>query len=106
MDDTINVKNIDLNKIKIDKKSYKNILIYCIGYVTVKDLRYMKINSVNFSYLIIQEINGYIKENNGNKYLTLVPTDKRKDTLKAITTQLIIMKKFSKSYLIQMMNYS
>ena len=66
----------------------------------------MKINSVNFSYLIIQEINGYIKENNGNKYLTLVPTDKRKDTLKAITTQLIIMKKFSKSYLIQMMNYS
>ena len=66
----------------------------------------MKINSVNFSYLIIQEINGYIKENNGNKYLTLVPTDKRKDTLKAITTQLIIMKKFSKSYLIQMMSYS
>ena len=74
--------------------------------MTVKDLRYMKINSVNFSYLIIQEINGYIKENNGNKYLTLVPTDKRKDTLKAITTQLIIMKKFSKSYLIQMMSYS
>ena len=72
----------------------------------VKDLRYMKINSVNFLYLIIQEINGYIKESNGNKYLTLVPTDKRKDTLKAITTQLIIMKKFSKSYLIQMMSYS
>ena len=66
----------------------------------------MKINSVNFLYLIIQEINGYIKESNGNKYLTLVPTDKRKDTLKAITTQLIIMKKFSKSYLIQMMSYS
>ena len=74
--------------------------------MTVKDLRYMKINSVNFLYLIIQEINGYIKESNGNKYLTLVPTDKRKDTLKAITTQLIIMKKFSKSYLIQMMSYS
>ena len=73
--------------------------------MTVKDLRYMKINSVNFLYLIIQEINGYIKESNGNKYLTLVPTDKRKDTLKAITTQLIIMKNFSKFCLIQLMNY-
>ena len=33
-------------------------------------------------YLIINEINGYIKESNGNKYLTLVSTDKNKDILK------------------------
>ena len=33
-------------------------------------------------YLIINEINGYIKEGNGNKYLTLVSTDKNKDILK------------------------
>ena len=65
----------------------------------------MKINSVNFLYLIIQEINGYIKESNGNKYLTLVPTDKRKDTLKTQTTQLSIIKNISKSNLIQMMIY-
>ena len=46
-DDIINIKNVDLNNIKIDEDSYKNILIYCIGYVTIKDTKYVKINSVN-----------------------------------------------------------
>ena len=31
--DTICIKNFDLNNIKIDENSYKNILIYYIGYV-------------------------------------------------------------------------
>ena len=31
--------NLDPNKIKIDEKLYKNILIYYIGYVTVKERR-------------------------------------------------------------------
>ena len=35
--DTIRIKNIDLNKIKIDEKSYTNIFIYCIRYVTIKN---------------------------------------------------------------------
>ena len=35
--DIINIKNFDPNNIKIDEKSYKNILIYYIGYVTIKD---------------------------------------------------------------------
>ena len=39
--DMINIKNLDPKKIKIDEKSYKNILIYYIGYVTIKDLRYI-----------------------------------------------------------------
>ena len=33
----INIKNFDANNIKINEKSYKNILIYYIGYVTIKD---------------------------------------------------------------------
>ena len=32
----INTKNVAANNIKIDEKSYKNILIYYIGYVTIK----------------------------------------------------------------------
>ena len=32
----INIKHFDTNNIKIDEKSYKYILIYCIGYVTSK----------------------------------------------------------------------
>ena len=43
----INIKNFDPNNIKIDEKSYKNILIFYIGYVTIKDLKYSKIISVN-----------------------------------------------------------
>ena len=46
-DDIIDIRSFDANKIKIDEKSYKNILIYYIGYVTIKELKYVKINSVN-----------------------------------------------------------
>ena len=35
--DIINVENFDLNNIKIDEKSYKNIFIYYIGYVAIKN---------------------------------------------------------------------
>ena len=60
-DDIINMKNFDLNNIKIDENSYKNILIYYIGYVTIKDSKYLKINSVNPLYLIINKVNGYFE---------------------------------------------
>ena len=36
-DGIINIKNVDLDNIKIDEMSYKNILIYYIDYVTIKD---------------------------------------------------------------------
>ena len=35
--DIINIEYFDPSNIKIDEKSYKNILIYYIGYVTIKD---------------------------------------------------------------------
>ena len=77
------MKNLDQNKIKTDEKSYKNIFIYYIEYVTVKKLSYAKINNVSPLYLITNKINGYIKESNESKYLTLVPTeDEFKDTKK------------------------
>ena len=55
-DNMISTRNLDPNKIKIDKKSYKNILIYYIGYATVKKLRYIKSKSANTLYLIINKI--------------------------------------------------
>ena len=45
-DDMINIKNFDSNLLKIDKKSYKNIDTYDIGYITMKDSDYVKMNSV------------------------------------------------------------
>ena len=41
--DIINVKNFDSNLLKIDKKSYKNIDIYYIEYITIKQEMIMKI---------------------------------------------------------------
>ena len=66
-DDMINIKDFNLSLIKTDKKSYKNIGIYYIGYITVKDPDHVKINSVNPLYLIIGNVDGYIEENNENK---------------------------------------
>ena len=34
--DIINLKKFEPNMLKIDKKSYKNIAIYNIGYITIK----------------------------------------------------------------------
>ena len=62
--DRINIKDFDSNLLKTDKKSYKNTDIQYIGYITVKDYYYVKINSVNPLYLIISEVDGYIKEKN------------------------------------------
>ena len=50
----INIKVLDLNLLTIDNKSYKNIDIYYIGYITMKDFDYIKINSVDPLYLIKQ----------------------------------------------------
>ena len=81
----INIKYFDSNLLKTDKKSYKNIDIYYIGYITVKDSEYVKIDSVNPLYLIISEVDGYLKEENGNEYLILVSTDKNKEVLTKYT---------------------
>ena len=77
--DTINVKDFDSNILKIDKKSYKSTDIYYVWHITIKDFNYVKVNSVNALYLIIGEVDGCIKEKNGNRYSTLVSTDKNKE---------------------------
>ena len=59
------MKELDPNKIKINEKSNKSILIYYIGYVTFNEVNYVKINSANPLYLIINKINGYFEEING-----------------------------------------
>ena len=74
--DIIDIEIFDLSNIKTDEKSYKNILIYYTGYVTIKE--YIKNYSVNPLYLIFRYVNGYFEEINGSKYLTLVPTNKSK----------------------------
>ena len=78
LDEMINIKDFDSNLLKIDKMSYKNIDIYYIGYITMKDSDYVKVSSVIPLYLIIDKVDGYVKEKNGNKYLILTSTEKNK----------------------------
>ena len=66
--DIIDLKSFDAKLLKIDKKSYKNIDIYYIGYITIKKVDDCEnINSVNPLYLLIDHASGYIEEKNGNK---------------------------------------
>ena len=51
------IKNFNLNNVKIDEKSYKNILIYYIGCVMIEVLKYLKVSSVNPLYLIFSKVN-------------------------------------------------
>ena len=76
--DIINIKIFDSNNINIDKRSF----IYYIGYATMKDSKYVKVYGVNPLYLIFNKVNGYFKEINGNKYLTLVSTNETKEKRK------------------------
>ena len=76
----INIQHFDLSFLKIDKKSYKNIAIYYIEYITKKD-KYV-INSVNPFHLIINKVNGFIEEKEGSKYLNLAFTDNNSEMLK------------------------
>ena len=47
----------------------------------MKDSDYVKIDSVNPLYLIIDEIDGHFKKKNGNEYLILDSADKNKEVL-------------------------
>ena len=62
-DDMINTKNFHLNLLTINKKSHKEINIYNIGYIMIKNFGNCEnIHSVNLLYLIIHSATGHFKE--------------------------------------------
>ena len=76
------IKDFNPDLLKIEKKSYKTIGIYYIGYITIKDSDYVKISTVNPLYIFIGEADEYIEEKNRNKHLIFASTDKKKEVLK------------------------
>ena len=68
-DDLINLKDFDPNLPKLDKKSSMDISIYYIGYITNK--AEYNIDSVNPVYLLISDLDGFIEEKEGSKYLNI-----------------------------------
>ena len=79
----INLENFKSKLLKIDKKSYKDIGIYNIGYITIKKIDDCKnIYSVNPLYLLNNHASGYIEEKGMNKYLIFDSADENKELLK------------------------
>ena len=83
--DIIDINTFDSNMLKVDKKMYKNLDIFNIGYVAVKNIGSSSghsINSVNPLYLLIDNASGYIEEKESNKCLIFDSTDENKELLK------------------------
>ena len=81
----INIKKYDPILFKINKKSYKDIGVYNIGYITIKKINDCEnIYCVNPLYLIIAHVNGYIEKKGVNRYLTFGSTDENKELQKKI----------------------
>ena len=76
----VNIKDFDSSLLKIDQKSFRNIAVYYIGYITKKD-KYA-INSVNPLYLIVHEVDSFIEKKEGKKNLNSIFTDSNSEVLK------------------------
>ena len=53
--DLINLSNFSVNNLKIDKKTWKDIDIYYIGYVDKNKPENWKVNGVNPLYLMVKK---------------------------------------------------
>ena len=69
--DLINALNFEPNNLKLDKKTWKDIDIYYIGYVDKNKPKDWCVNSVNPFYLIINKVFYSVGEENGIKYLKI-----------------------------------
>ena len=95
--DIINIKDFHSNLLRIDKKRYKDIDIYYIGYITVKKTGDCKnISSVNPLHLSVNPVlihwihsaTGYFTEKNGQKYLILDLTEKYEEVFSGIKKEI------------------
>ena len=91
--DMIDIKTFDSDLLKIDKKSYKDIGIYNIGYITIKKIDdYEDIYSVNPLYLTISHASGYtecnsVEEKGVDKYLIFDSIDENIEFLMELETK-------------------
>ena len=67
----INISNFEPGNLKVDKKTWKDIDIYYIGYVDKNKPEDWRVNSVNPFYLIINKVFCFVGEKNGVKYLKI-----------------------------------
>ena len=80
----INLKNFESNLLKIDKKSYKSIDIYYIGYITIKLLNYLQCKPF---ILACSSCKWIYWRKNGNKYFVFDSKDENKELLMELKTK-------------------
>ena len=77
----INISNFETSNLKLDKKTWKDLDIYYIGYVDKKPD--WNVNSVNPLYLMmINRFYGHIEEENDVKYLIISDIARNTNVLK------------------------
>ena len=92
------LEHFDSSLLKIDKRSYKDIGIYNVGYITIKIFGDCKnIYSVNPLYLCINHASGYIEVKGVNKYLVFDSMKLHFDSMKLhfIDENKELLKKYS-----------
>ena len=88
-DNMIDIKIFQSDLLKINKKPYKDIDIYYIGYITMKKFNNCEhIHSVNPLYLIINYATGYFKEKNGEKYLIISMPENCEEVFSGILSEI------------------
>ena len=74
----VNIKDFDSSLLKIYKLLFKGVFsvnIFYIKYIPTKTLDYID-DDKDYLYLFLDDVGGYIEENNGNKYLVQIKTKK------------------------------
>ena len=66
-----------MNNLKLDKKTWKDIDIYYIGYFDKNKLEDWCVNSVNPLYLMTNRVFCFVGEKNGVKYLKIDKENKK-----------------------------
>ena len=84
----VNTKDFDSSLLEIHKLSHQGVFslnIYYIKYIPTKNLDHMGVNhDKDFLYLFLDDVDGYIEENNGIKCLVFTPTEKKQKTIKKL----------------------
>ena len=85
----VNIKGFDSSLLEINKLSFKAVFslnIYYIKYIPTKIPNRVSIdrtdNDESYLYLFLYDVDGYIKESDGIKYLVFTSTDKNKEAFK------------------------
>ena len=69
--DLIKLSNFSVNNLKLDKKNWKDIDIYYIGYADKNKPQDWKVNSVHPLHSIINKVFRFVGEKNDVKYLNI-----------------------------------